>query len=108
LHLGIFDVNGEIPSEETLRAQNIPVVDSGVNLHAQEEALANSLADPVRFLLEQQALEQRLKMLGGGYGEDGEGRGNAEDMRRPLIEVLSSGEESGEESDGVPEESTET
>ncbi|KEP62679.1 UNVERIFIED_CONTAM: hypothetical protein HHA_215600 [Hammondia hammondi] len=108
LHLGIFDVNGDVPTEENLRAQNIPVVDSGVNLHAQEEARANSLADPVRFLLEQQALEQRLKLLGGVCGEDGQGRGNAEHTRGPLIEVLSSGEDTGEESDGVPEASTET
>ncbi|PFH36981.1 hypothetical protein BESB_034390 [Besnoitia besnoiti] len=96
LHLGVFDVKGELPSEASLREQNIPVVDSGANLHAQEEAAASSAADPVRFLLEQRALEQRLKSLGMWDGEEAEDGGRV-DAKGPLIEVLSSGDESSDE-----------
>lgn len=95
LHLGVFDVNGDIPPEESLRELNIPVVDSGVNLHAQEDAVANSLADPVRFLLEQKALEQRLKTLGEASADD-EGWARGPGCRQ-LIQVLSSGDESSDE-----------
>lgn len=49
LHLGLFDVKGSIPSDDELRAKNVSIVSSGVDLHAQD----------VRYLVKPRGRERR-------------------------------------------------
>ncbi|PHJ16217.1 hypothetical protein CSUI_009969 [Cystoisospora suis] len=72
LHLGLFDVKGSIPSDEELRAKNVSIVSTGVDLHAYDRALDESREDPVKFFLQQKELERKLKALYKGQTRFGE------------------------------------